>query len=460
MAALALAYKDRGWEVQGSDTEETQITDGSLANREIKILLRFTPRNISKIENGKWKPVIDELIYTGAHHGSNNVEPKWAKAYGVPIRNYAQAVGEFFAGKKQIAVCGVGGKTTTSAMIATIFCESGINPSWIVGTSEVKSLPAAGHWDSGGEWVIIEADEYWADPVADKQSKFMYLDPRIIVCTNLCHDHPDAFPTLGIFITNYWRFFISNMQPSSRMNANARMGKKTDRYLLLSNQVGSTLTEYIPDWKNKLERRNIKLIIFDEDKKEMVDVIKKIQVPGEHNVRNGMAAIKVAEIVEIDRKKALTGLSKYTGAKRRFEYYGEFKEAKVYDDYAHHPHEIEALIKTAREFFPKETKLRLIFNPHTFSRTKTLFNDFAKVLAEADEVIMVPIFASAREKVDPTISSEMLTAEINRLGGNSIYIKNDENLVKYLTKTAGRDEVIFTVGAGNVYKIIKNLIIR
>lgn len=456
MAALALAYQDRGWEVQGSDTGEVQITDEPLKKRTIQVCSRFTPRNISKIEKSRWIPIIDKLVYTGAHHGFHNVEVQWARSRGIPIQNYARAIGEFFSDKKQIAVCGVGGKTTTSAMIATVLKECGKYPSWLIGTSEIDSLPAAGHWDEKGEWAVIEADEYWADSAEDKKSKFMYLNPEIIVCTNIFHDHPDAFPTMKEFVENYWEFFIANIpNPSRRMNANKQIIEKK---LLISNQVKGVLMEYIPNWEMELEKRRIKWIIFGNDQKEMAELAKVMKVPGEHNIRNGMAAIGAAQIMGIDSQKAVEGLSQYKGAKRRFEYYGEFKGAKIYDDYAHHPHEIEALIETAREFFPIKTRLRLIFNPHTYSRTKAFFSDFAKVLSIADEVIMVPIFASAREKEDPTVNSEMLSAEINRQGGNSVYMKNGEKLVRYLAETAKKGEVIFTVGAGDIYKIITQII--
>src|SRR3989338_5089423 len=153
MTALAFAGQDAGWEVQGSDTKETQITDEPLKARRIKVFEKFTPRNIWKLKKMVWVPGIDKLIYTGAHHGAQNVEVKWAQSKGVPVLNYANAFGEFFADNKQICVCGVGGKTTTSAMIATIMNEVGEDPSWIIGTSTISSLPASGHWGQGG-WAV------------------------------------------------------------------------------------------------------------------------------------------------------------------------------------------------------------------------------------------------------------------------------------------------------------------
>src|SRR3990167_5847683 len=206
MTALALAYQDAGWEVQGSDTKDFQITDEPLKNRGIKVFEKFTPRNIWELKKMVWKPAIDKLIYTGAHHGAQNVEVKWAASRGVPVANYARAVGEFFADKKQICVCGVGGKTTTSAMIATILNETGQDPSWIVGTSEIASLPGSGHFGKG-DWAVIESDEYVADPEFDKTPKFMYMNPKIIVCTNIFYDHPDVYPAEEDVVKAYMGFF-------------------------------------------------------------------------------------------------------------------------------------------------------------------------------------------------------------------------------------------------------------
>lgn len=478
MTALALAYQDAGWEIQGSDTSEAQITDEPLKKRKVKVFERFTPRNISKIENSKWKPIIDKLIYTGAHHGFHNVEVQWARSRGVPIQNYAQAVGELFDDKKQVVVCGVGGKTTTTAMITTVLRECGMELSWLVGTSEIASLPASGHGDEKGEWAVIEADEYWADPVEDKQSKFRYLTPQIIVCTNLCHDHPDAFPTMKEFVENYWNFFIGNGSchpiapsdnPRFRCSDRASCGCPACRQagsigrpigchllLVLSNQVGNILTEYIPDWEEELEKRGIKWIIFDSDQEEMRELAKVMKVPGEYNVRNGMAAVEVAQIIGIDRQKAIKGLGKYKGAKRRFEHYGSINGIDLYDDYAHHPYEITSLIKTAREKFGGR-KLRIVFHPHTYSRTKALFEEFVESLKLADETVLIPIFASAREKADPTISSAMLAQSINRRGGEAKYFADWDKMVEYLAVSAKAGDVIITVGAGDVYKIISKL---
>ena len=442
MAALALAYQDAGWEVQGSDTKDFQITDEPLKVRGITVFEKFTPRNIWKLRKMVWVPGIDKLIYTGAHHGAQNVEVKWAASRGVPTLNYAKALGEFFAGKKQICVCGVGGKTTTSALIATILNEAGQDPSWIIGTSAISSLSASGHWGQG-EWAVIEGDEYVADPVADKTPKFMYMNPQIIVCTNIRHDHPDVYKSEKEVVTAYIKLFEKTLGNGGK--------------IFLSSQAAEVM-----DGKEELDEK--KIMVYDKGNKgiyrnleELNGKVREVlKVPGEYNVRNAMAAVLTAESVGISREKALVALKKYTGSKRRFELIGEAGGTLIYDDYAHHPHEIESLLIAARQEF-QDKKIRFVFQPHTFSRTRALFDQFVDSLKNVDEVILDPIFASAREAVDTEISSEMLAKRINEKGGKAVFIANRQKLVEYLIRTSEPEEVIFTVGAGNLYEIHSEL---
>lgn len=489
MTALAQVLQDQGHEVQGSDTKDWQITDPVLAKRGIKVFDRFTPRNISIIENSRWKPVIDKLIYTGAHHGAQNVEVKWAASRDISVSNYAKALGEVFSDKKQVCVCGVGGKTTTSAMLATILYASPpvissesssreiqrsdqnqdagarsldfgthrlahpfarddkkasgmTGVSWIVGTSEIASLPASGYWGQG-KWAVIESDEYVADPQADKTPKFMYLNPKIIICTNIHHDHPDVYPTEEDTVQAYVRFF--EILPK-------------DGLLLLSSQAYQKASDAQIFRKMRRGRvSNNGISIYDEDKNLKKLVEEAIAVPGDYNVKNAMAAVIAAEYIGIPRETALEALKKYTGSKRRFELIANVGGVMLYDDYAHHPDEISGLLSAAREKFP-DSRIRFVFQPHTFSRTKVLLSEFARSLKDADEAILFPIFASARESVDPTVSSELLASEIVKLGGNAVYLPTKQKLIQYLCQTVKPPEVIFTVGAGNLYDIHKDLV--
>lgn len=422
MTALALAAHDRGWNIQGSDGPESFITDEVLRSRGINVCDRFTPRNLHNN--------IDLLIYTAAHHGINNVEVKWAMSRGIKTLNYAKALAEFFQSKKQICICGVGGKTTTAALLATILHSLGTSVSWVVGTSEVTSLPAPGHWDQLSEWAILESDEYVADPIEDKTPKFLYLNPQAIICTNIYYDHPDVFPTPQDTIHAYGRF-IRSLPP--------------DGMLFVSSQVNEVL-------------KPAGAVVYDADPKLQALVQGAIQVPGEYNVKNAMAAVLAAEYMGISRENAVDRLRIYTGSKRRFELIADINGVKIYDDYAHHPKEITALSLAAKAQFPPPARIRFVFQPHTFSRTKSLFAEFVESLLSVDEAILFPIFPSAREVADESISSEMISQEIIRRGRSSKYVSTESKLVKYLCQTSRNRDVIFTVGAGDINKIYESLI--
>lgn len=434
MTALALVMQDQGWHVQGSDTKEWFITEPVLKKRNIKVFDRFSPRNISTIEDSRWKPAVDTLIYSGAHHGVYNVEVKWAASRNIPTVNYAKALGEVFRDKKQICVCGVGGKTTTTAMLATILHRVDLDPSWVIGTSEVSSLPAPGRYGKG-EWAVLESDEYVADLGGDRTPKFLYLSPNIIICTNIHHDHPDVYPSIKETVAAYERFF--QRLPS-------------DGYLFISSQAAEMLErEHLP----------FSVTVFDEKMDgPLSDAVRNVlSVPGEYNVRNALAALAAVEHIGVGRRDALDALKTFTGSKRRFEHIATVNGVLIYDDYAHHPFEISELVRAARERFPNQ-RIRVVFQPHTFSRTKALRSEFVRSLINTDEAILFPIFASAREATDPTVNSEILSEEVTRYGGKARYIDTKKKLVEYLCQSARTGDVIMTVGAGNLYDIHDDLV--
>lgn len=446
MTSLALAYQDRGFEIQGSDTQELQITDPILSSRHIAVAERFTPKNINTVIHSKRVPAIDELVYTAAHHGCQNVEPKWAMAHGISTKNYAHALGDFFSDKKQICVCGVGGKTTTTAMTATIFYRTGVHSSWVIGVPEIPSLPAPGRWDSEGEWAIIESDEYVADPSGDCVPKFSYLSPTVIICTSIEHDHPDAYPTIKETIAAYEQFF--RKLPKGGL-------------LLLSTQAEKMMQKHVPAFLSDLRSSKIQVRVYG-NKEETEAVRRVIAIAGEHNIQDACAAVAAAEYAGILREHALTAIGTYKGAKRRFEFYGEYRGVRLYDDYAHHPEEIALLISTARALFKSGSRIRIIFHPHTYSRTKVFFDQFVQSFKGADEVMMVPIFSSAREKLpsagEPTVSSEQMTKAIQVHGIHAVYMPAVQKLIQYLLQTVKPGDVIFTVGAGDIYKMYEQLI--
>ena len=326
------------------------------------------------------------------------------------MQSYPQALGELTTKKKTIAVSGTHGKTTTTAMVAKIFLDAGLDPMVIVGSlmnpsASSGQVSATNFIASKGEYLIVEACEY--------RRSFLNLSPKILVITNIDNDHLDYYKDLDDI-----RSAFEEMK--TRVPADGKI---------------ITETEY----------SQIALPI-------------KLLVPGVHNQKNAQAAITAALEVGISEDAARQSLATFTGTWRRFEFKGKTKEgALVYDDYAHHPSEIKATLAGAREAFPSH-RIIAVFQPHLYSRTKLLLNDFATSFEDASEVVLLPIYA-AREPFDPSISSEILAEAISKQGIPARVVLDFLTARKFLsTLKLDSSTLILTLGAGDVYQIAEGLI--
>jgi len=393
ISAIARMYLAEGKEVSGSDRSESVITKELAANG-AKIFYGHDAKNI---------PVdCDLVIYTIAVDGTN---PEFAEAQkrGIRMQSYPQALGELTTKKKTIAISGTHGKTTTTAMVAKIFLDAGLDPTVIVGSlmNGSKTNFIAGK----GEYLIVEACEY--------RRSFLNLSPKVLVITNIDNDHLDYYKDLDDIKSAF-------EEMKARVPADGK-------------------------------------IITEKEYSQITLPIKSL-VPGVHNQKDAQAAIAVAKAVGIDEKVARLSLETFAGTWRRFEFKGKTKEGVlVYDDYAHHPSEIKATLQGARETFPNY-KIIAIFQPHLYSRTKLLLNDFAISFKDSSEVILLPIYA-AREAFDPSISSEILAGEINKQGISARAVVDFTSAQEYL-KSLGLDDktLVITIGAGDVYQIAENLV--
>lgn len=417
VCSLALSAQDMGIKVTGSDIPELFITDKVLKERGIDYATSFSPNNLS--------PKPDLVITTGAHGGLNNPEVLAAKGMGIPVLTQGEAVPKFAEGKKVIAVCGVGGKTTTGAMISFILAKVGLKPSWAVGVSEIFGLGYGGHYDKEGEYFVAEADEYVVSPGVDNRPKFHLLAPQVIVVTNVAHDHPDIYPTFEDTLSAYKTFFEKLPEDGSLL-----VSADDEGALALAKRVGRKVVAY--DWQT---------------------IKAKLKVPGRYNLQNAAAAVAAAQAIGIPGEEAILALQDFRGTKRRFEIVGKTASgAIVVDDYAHHPSEIENLIVATREFYPGKS-ITIAFQPHTYSRTKALFEGFAKALATADRACLVDIYASAREKIDESVTSEKLAEATKKLNPDTFYIGNLKKSAKWMKENLGKDEILLTVGAGDIFYV-------
>lgn len=440
MTALALCLQDMGYTVSGSDTSQEFITDKTLKARGIQVKVGFDPNTIS--------PNTTYLVYTGAHQGKMNPEVVYAEKNGIEAVSLAEATGRLMKAKKGISVCGVGGKTTTTALLATIFEQNGKSPSYLIGVSTVSTLAYPGQYHQQSDHCILEADEYATSPGINNTPRFMYQTPKTIICTNISHDHPDIYPRIEDTLQAYQRFFAK--LPSDGVciyNADCHNTKKIISAIPCK-QISVGWSASSTYRLTAVTAEQGKLIVRYSHQGEENQLT--LSIPGEYNARNALMALACAREEGIALESIKTSIDDFKGVERRFQKKAEQGGVVFYDDYAHHPTEIESTLKAAKQWFANR-RVIAIFQPHTYSRTKTLIDQFANSFGSADVVVVTDIFASAREAYDATISAEMLVEKISQ-HHPKVYYMPKESLVKSIKKIIQPSDIVITIGAGDVYE--------
>jgi len=446
MTAAALCVQDLGITISGSDTQDDHVTAEVLGQRHIDIQVGFDAAHIPE--------GTDILIYTGAHGGSSNPEVEAAHQRGIRVISHAQAVGELMEGKIGISICGVGGKTSISAMVANILDYAGWKPSFLIGVGKVLNLQVPGRMSEGNHF-IAEADEYVVSPGIDNTPRFMHHTPKVIICTNIVHDHPDVYASIEDTKKAFTAFFAKI--PTDGLiiaNGNSTVVREMDLKSLPVVYYGEETEGN--DWWVKEN--------FIGEGKQLVTIASKtgetfnltLTIPGLFNAHNALSAYIAAKHLGVDHEMIVEGLQLFRGSKRRFEKVGERGGINFYDDYAHHPTQVLVTLEAARQWLPL-SRLVIVFQPHTYSRTKTLLDQFAKSFGYADEVIITDIYSSAREKPDPTITGYSLAEAIKEHQPATTYVPH-ENLVNHLKKTIKPGDAVFTLGAGDIYRVHEELL--
>lgn len=454
MTPLAIIAKEAGFEISGSDVSERFITDEELEKAKIKPYPGFDKKNIEGA---------DLVIATGAHGGMDNIEVKAAKDANIEVLTHGQALGVFQRGELfgrelfGISIAGSHGKTTTTAMIATLFCENNLDPSYAIGTGKIPSLHSSGHFGKG-KYFIAEADEYFADVVYDKTPKFLYQSPKILVVTNVDFDHPDIYESIDEIRKVFLE--LANKLPPDGVLISCGDGQENRDFL--NSFTGRKITYgFSPDCNFVLERVNgsyDKTFFWVRSSGTILGQF-SLQVFGEQNALDALGAIVVGLEIGLSVEQIKKGISVFRGTKRRSEFIGNLPAGGLlYDDYAHHPEEIKKTLSAFKKNFPKH-KIIVAFQPHMYSRTKKLFNQFAVSFSDADEVLISEIFPSFREEKDPNFSSTLLAEEIKKYGKNVMYFANLADVVKYVSsRNYDKNTIVITMGAGDIYKIGKELI--
>lgn len=449
MASLALCFQDLGIKITGSDVKEIFVTDETLKKRKIKWRIGFGEKSL--------KPMPDLVITTGAHGGLNNPEVLAAQKFGVPVMTHAEALGLVAKTKDTISVCGVGGKTTTTSIIATVLSITGKHPSFAIGVGNIFPLGVPGRYDKKGKEFICEADEFAISPGINNNPRFSFLTPKFLVVTNIEHDHPDIYPTLEKTKLIFKKFF-EKISPRGLLVACVDNKNVVEVIRKLRIPIQTYGFNQNNDWHianfSVAKQESHFSLRYKNGKKLFLT----LQIPGRFNVENATASFIVGKNLGLTDEGLRKGLKNYLGCKRRFERIGISKSGfLVYDDYAHHPTEIKSILKAACQWFPRE-RIVAIFQPHTYSRTKALFADFTKAFNDAGIVAFMDIYASAREVEDKTVSSRILAREAKKYKKEVFYSGNHNQTLEWLKKHTKSSDVVLTMGAGDIFHLHKKLL--
>ena len=435
MTALASCLIDAGKNVIGSDTDERFPTSRNLERLKIPIipLDQDLPADTQVV------------IYTGSHGGHTQKQVRQAQERGIPIYSHMEALSWFFDRRQGVAVCGVGGKSSISAMLA--FVSEKLAPqSYAVGVGEILGLPKTGQYLPESDYFIAEADEYVADPTTigtDKEHvRFLYLHPQIIICPNLRFDHPDVYRDFEHTKQVFLQFF-SGLKPNG---------------ILIYNGDDLPLQELMGHLHDR--RPDVTLISYGLGEQNDYCLAREkieLSIPGEYNRLNALACLIAAQKMGLSAEQVRARLREYQSVLRRLQLVRDEHDIQIWDDYAHHPSEIAASIAAIKER-THGRRLIVAFQPHTYSRTKQLLSDFIESLAAADNVWLVDIYPSARESFDPTISSQMIVSGLqqNKPTINARLIGGVADLRMAIARDLRAGDTLLLLGAGDIYHAVRD----
>ena len=431
MSGIAAILKNWRFNVTGSDWAHSETTD-KLNKMGIPVTIGHSIEDVKKS---------DVVVYSAAIK-KDDPEMIEAQKNNIPTIERADFLGEITrCFKDTICISGTHGKTTTTSMVSLCFLEALTDPSIQVG-AYLKQID--GNYKVGNsEHFIIEACEY--------VESFLKFSPKAEIILNIDNDHLDYFKTFE----NIKKAFIKYVKLLPNDGLLIINGDDKNCLDLISYTNAKNVTYGIKNHNVDFYADNIS---FDDDGFASFDVYKNndiyssisLSVPGMHNVLNALACICLCDAYNIDKKYIQKALKKFTGAHRRFEFKGKINNARIYDDYGHHPTEIRATANSLKN--KKYNESWVVFQPHTYSRTKNLLDDFASALMNFDHIILLDIYA-ARETNTYNISSQDLANKIKFLGKNALYIPNFEECINYLKDNVKENDIILTLGAGTVTEI-------
>lgn len=431
MSCLAELLADAGFTVSGSDRARSPLTD-TLEEKGIRVFYGQRRENITDS--------IDCVIFTGAILPDN---PEYIAVHekNIPCLTRGELMGQIMKNYDMpIAVSGTHGKTTTTSMVSEILLRADLDPTLSIG-GVLR--------DIGGN-MRIGRSEYFVTEACEYTNSFLSFFPKIGIILNIGEDHLDFFKDLADIRHSFCRFarllpedgcLIINGQIENLEEITGGLCCKVITF------GADSSCDYYPTDIQYDTVGNPAFILHGPDGSGRSFQLK---VPGEHNVYNAMAAIALADCLSVTEEITRKALGAYQGTERRFEYKGSIGGVTVIDDYAHHPAEITATLKAAANYPHK--RIWCVFQPHTYTRTKAFLNEFAEALSLADRIVLADIYP-AREKFDPSISSEMLQEKVRCLGKECDYFPTFDEIENFLLENCINGDLLITMGAGDIVKV-------
>lgn len=437
MSSFAELLHTMGFTITGSDTQSNKITK-HLESLNIQIIYSQTAKNITS--------EIDLVVYTAAI-SKDNEELSAARSLGIPTMDRAEMVGQVMSNyENAIAISGTHGKTTTTSMLSHIFLDANLDPTISVGgiLQAIHGNLRVGHSNN----FITEACEY--------TNSFLKFNPTMAIILNIEAEHLDFFKDLED-VRNSFCSFAKRLPEQGCLVINDEIDniEEITQHVSCHIITYSTTSKQATYFADKIGFDNMGNGFFDLLKNGTFIGHIQLSVPGLHNISNALAAIALACSLSIPIQAIQSGLLSFHGTDRRFQYKGELQGVTIIDDYAHHPTEIRATLSSA-EKYPHKT-LWCVFQPHTYSRTRMLLDDFADALSFADKIVLTDIYA-AREMNPGDISSKDLQKKLSDLGKEVYYFKTFKEIEDFLLKNCTHGDMLITMGAGDVVLIGESLL--
>ncbi len=443
MCGIAEVLLNTGYQISGSDIQASKVTK-RLQDKGATVFIGHRESNINGVD----------VVVCSTAVKDDNPEISEAKANRVPIVPRAEMLAELMRYRHGIAVAGTHGKTTTTSLIASVFAEAGLDPTFVIGG--LLNSAGTNAQLGGSRFLVAEADE--------SDASFLHLQPMVSVITNIEADHMATYEGDFNKLKKTFVEFLHNL-PFYGM---AVMCIDDDVVRELLPAVGrATLTYGFSNDADfsivNINKQGLKTSFSVKRPGEHKEIDVTINMPGDHNVLNATAAIAVATDEGVDDRAIQRGLEKFEGVGRRFQVYGEFDiedgSVLLVDDYGHHPTEVEATISAARQAWPHR-RLVMIYQPHRYTRTKDVYEDFVRVLSTVDSLLLLEVYSAGEEPITGADGRSLSRSIRSRGLIDPVFVEKIESVADVLKSIVKPGDVVLTQGAGNVGGIAADLAAR